>query len=74
MCVIVCVSNDNMASNDEAALKAARFTQEKLESYYEDTCRRLWPWRDTIDLVQEVLTWKKPLLSLVLYITVHWTF
>ena len=62
------------ADIERAALKEAKFIQEKLESYYDQVYETLWPWRDAVLLVQETLTWKKPFISLILYVIVHFVF
>ena len=51
-----------------------RFAQEELDKKYKEVYKKLYSWKDSIHLIQEVLTWKKPLFSLVLYIGIHWLF
>ena len=56
------------------ASEMLRFAQEELDKKYKEVYKKLYSWKDSIHLIQEVLTWKKPLFSLVLYIGIHWLF
>lgn len=50
------------------------FAQRKLEENYGKVYRRLEPWRDAIQTGKEVLVWKRPVLSVLLYAVTHWVF
>jgi hypothetical protein len=50
------------------------FAQRKLEENYGKVCRRLEPWRETLEVGQEVLVWKRPVPAVLLYVAVHWLF
>ena len=50
------------------------FAQRKLEENYAKVCRRLEPWRESLEVGQEVLVWKRPVPAVLLYVAVHWMF
>lgn len=50
------------------------FAQRKLEELYGKTYRRLSEWQGVLEVIQEVLVWRKPALALGLYLAVHWLF
>ncbi len=54
--------------------RQAIFAQEKLERIYLKTYGYLRPYKGAIELAQEVLVWKKPIASALLYIVIHWMF
>ncbi len=52
----------------------AKFAQQKLERIYARTYVYLRPYKGAVELAQEVLVWKKPVASALLYIAIHWMF
>ena len=57
-----------------ASVDRERFTQERLEHYYNKLKGKLSPWKDVVHFIQDVLTWKQPPFSLLLFVAVHWIF
>ena len=58
----------------EHSLSPQEFSQRKLEDMYRKTCSRLYPMREGIKLLQEAVLWRKPVLSVALYASVHFLF
>ena len=54
--------------------RQAIFAQEKLEKIFAKTYRYLRPYKGAVELAEEVLVWKKPLASALVYIAIHWIF
>lgn len=50
------------------------FAQRKLEDNYSKVYRQLNQWRGALEIVQEVLVWKRPIPAAFLYLAVHWVF
>lgn len=50
------------------------FAQRKLEDIYGKVHRQLSQWRGALEVVQEVLVWKRPVPAALLYLAVHWLF
>lgn len=46
----------------------------KLEKHYKTVYKALFEYRKFIEVVQHVLVWRRPALSLALYAFVHWIF
>lgn len=61
-------------SISSSPVRQALFIQEKLESIYKKTHEFLGPYRKSIELFQDVLVWKKPVASIMMYIVIHWMF
>ena len=60
--------------HSSVAVEQEAFAQRKLEELYRKTCERLRPYRNLIELAQEVFVWRKPAASLALYGAIHWMF
>ena len=54
--------------------RQALFAQRKLKEIYDKTCVRLDPYRDVVEIVQEVILWRKPTFTGLLYVFVHFVF
>lgn len=49
----------------------ALYAQAKLKSIYTKTCVKLDPLKEGLRVLQEAILWRKPVLSLALYASVH---
>ena len=45
----------------------------RLQASYSKTCCRLGPYKDAIEFLQQVLLWKRPLVSAGVLVAVHMT-
>ena len=61
-------------SSEETPAQQAAFAQRKLEKHYTSIYKALDEYKSTIEVVQNVLLWKRPKVSLALYAFVHWIF
>ena len=55
-------------------LQQATFVQRKLKNLYEKTYKYLVRRKDCIETTEDVLVWRRPFMSTLLYIAVHWLF
>lgn len=62
-----------MSAEDSLSQQAA-FAQKKLEKHYTSIYKALFEYQYSIEVIQRVLVWKRPALSLALYAFVHWIF
>lgn len=58
----------------ENPAQQAAFAQRKLEEHYTSIYKALYKYKASIEVVQQVLVWRRPALSLALYAFVHWIF
>lgn len=63
-----------MASERSTATQQAVFAQQQLEKHYTAIYKTLVGYKSSIEGVQQVLVWKRPVLALALYAFVHWIF
>lgn len=61
-------------SSEVSPAQQAAFAQRKLEKYYTSIYKALFEYQHSIEVVQHVLVWRRPALSLALYALVHWIF
>ena len=50
------------------------FVQRRLEDAYRKTYARLNGYRNALEYIREVLVWRRPYASAVLYLAIHWVF
>lgn len=62
------------ASAGGQGLQQAIYMQNKLERMYKKTYQMLVSRKDWIKETGEVLVWNKPMVSVFLYLIVHWAF
>lgn len=65
---------ESTQSISSSPARQALFIQQKLEKIYKKTHELLAPYRRVIELFEDVLVWKKPIPSIVMYIVIHWIF
>ncbi|KAL5496277.1 hypothetical protein EMCRGX_G012523 [Ephydatia muelleri] len=53
---------------------AFTYVQQKLEAFYYKTYARLYPYRNALQILQEVLIWRRAYTTLLLYVTIHGLF
>ena len=63
-----------MASEQRTAAQQAVFAQQQLEKHYTTVYKALVGYRNSIEVFQHVLVWKRPGLAFALYAFVHWIF
>lgn len=68
------VEGRQQASAGGQGLQQAVYMQNKLEKMYKNTYQMLVSRKDWIREAEEVLVWNKPMVSVFLYLIVHWAF
>ena len=61
-------------SSEISPAQQVAIAQRKLEKHYTSIFKALLEYQHSIEVVQHVLVWRRPVLSLALYTFVHWIF
>ena len=65
---------DTTDTGGDSSLAQATYVQKKLEAFYYKTYARLYRYRNALQILQEVLIWRRASITLLLYVVIHGLF